>query len=156
MKKFYLFAICIWQLTGNAQVSEKTLSEEGKCPEGYCAGFFIEIENFNFHKPRTECKSGFGFCLRISAGATCVPCISKLSSNEKSSVIAGYLSREILTLHLPKDLREKENETDFTSFEIEDKFFEIKYPDGNIVYLKGGTYRVAEENDELLIRIPVE
>lgn len=158
MKKIFLLAICIWQQTTQAQMNTKIMGEEGNCPEGYCAGFFVEIENFNFHKPRTECKSGFGICLRISAGATCIPCLNKITSNDKSSVITGYLSKEMATLHLPKSLQKEqiEKESDFRFFEIEEKTIEITYPDGSVMYLKGGSYPVTEENNELLVRIPVE
>ena len=44
MKKLFLLAICTWQFAAQAQELSKPLNESGNCPEGYCAGFFIEIE----------------------------------------------------------------------------------------------------------------
>jgi hypothetical protein len=158
MKKLFLLAICTWQFAAQAQELSKPLNESGNCPEGYCAGFFIEIENFNFHKPRTECTRGFGFCLRMSVGATCIPCISKTAASSKTTGVTGFLMDGMAVLHISKNIKNAiaDDETEFALFDIEDKSVEIKYPGGSSVYLKGGSYPVAKESDEFIIRIPVE
>ena len=44
------------------------------CPPGtHPVTVFYGIETFNFHKPRTDCQSGFGLCIRLEVGIECWP-----------------------------------------------------------------------------------
>ncbi len=125
------------------------------CPAGMCptVNFFIEV--FNFHKPRTNCETGFGLCIRFSSSVTCNYC------NWKSSIKAGKvnvwakLSSQVAEIHIPVSLRYEKGfeKTDMSSFEIEDKAMSFKFGNGVEKFAKAGTYPVSVIGDEYVINL---
>lgn len=158
MKKLFFLFVCCWQLTAFAQKSTFDMPESGNCPNGYCPGISIIIEQFNFHKPRTNCSKGFGLCFKMHVGASCIPCLKKPELNEKGIAIVGLLREKDMLLSIPKDIAVINDfgESDMTTFEIEDQMVEIEMPEGYVRYLKGGIYPVMVDNDSYSIEIPYE
>ena len=150
--------LCSWQFIAFSQKSTLTMPESGDCPTGYCAGITIILETLNFHKPRTDCKSLFGFCLRIHAGASCIPCYQKSTPDEKRMEITGMLRENEVVLYIPNEINQlKEfNENDAETFELLERMLEIEYPDGSVKYARAGNYPVVLENNSYTIHIPVE
>ena len=73
--------------------SQSQLSGIPLCPEGTHAVLTKEFDEFHFHRPKKECKSGFWFCTIGGKWVTrCVP-------NNSHAYIAGttaYLSARVL------------------------------------------------------------
>lgn len=158
MKKMFFLFVCCWQVNGFSQQSTLDMPESGNCPAGYCPGISIIIEQFNFHKPRTNCSKGFGLCFKIHVGASCIPCLKKPQINKKGIEVVGLLREKDMLLSIPKDIAEINglSESDLNAFEIENQMIEIELPEGYVRYLKGGVYPVMNDNDSYSIEIPYE
>ncbi|MBX2888776.1 MAG: hypothetical protein KF829_09050 [Ferruginibacter sp.] len=96
------------------------------------------IEKINFHKPKRDCKSGFGLCIRshwhiplqVSLGeAWCIPWIwvtpyEPKPAIEKDEVVAGVIVlKDKVVVALPKEIAELKDyaKEDFSVLEITEK-----------------------------------
>jgi hypothetical protein len=142
----------------SAQVNPVAEGAYFGCPKGTRPVISWDINKFNFHKPRTECGSGFGVCLDLNKRIDCVPENFTHVYVTEDGTIGGYgdLKDSTLVLHLPADLTYDPafvNE-DMSTFEIETNRFKIY--NGELLYgtLVGGVYPVVNTGTELLIEIP--
>jgi hypothetical protein len=127
------------------------------CPCGQMITFYIDKSNF--HKPRTNCESGFGLCLKISKITVgCQPCLGgkSVGSNLEGNNVTGYIKSSCgeVEMHLPLALADDEmfKGEKLTEFEMEEGAIEIPVPDSEKpVWIKGGTYPVYEKENELVI-----
>jgi hypothetical protein len=159
MKKIVFLSFLMW-LSGQAVIAQQpktgTIGSIGDCPIGMCPTVYFEIEIFNFHKPRTNCTSGFGLCVRFNAGVECSPCFGKSSLTGTKVKVWAKLSNHSATLHIPKSLQtQKGFETvKFSQFELEDQALSFSFPNGAKRSVRGGTYSVTAVGDEWVIQIP--
>lgn len=125
------------------------------CPVGTCPMATISIDVFNFHKPRTNCTSGFGFCLRLSCGITCVNCYFKGSVAGDKVTAYAKMTSTVAELHVPVGLKTAKGfeKTDMSTFEVEDKSLSFKTSTGIEKLVKGGTYPVTVVGDEYVIKL---
>lgn len=139
------------------------LGQNFYCPCGYQLSFVFS--KVNFHKPRTDCMQGFGFCARLGeVNVRCVPCngstgleAPRMSGDE----VEGYFKYDCgqMKLHLPRGLAEEEmfkgEETNL--FEIEAHSVcltgeAVERP----VWVKGGVYPVETQGEELVVTVELE
>ena len=121
MKKLFVFLLMI-----SIQHSFAQLPQNFYCPCGYQLSFMFN--KLNFHKPRTDCLNGFGFCARLGEiNVRCVPCGG--SSGFEAPRMSGqdveaYFKYDCgqMTLHLPKALTEDEDfkGEEMHSFEVDE------------------------------------
>ena len=135
------------------------------CPPGQCVteASFV-FDQFNFHKPRTNCTSGFGLCVRGHIEYECgySDCIGvqKVKTGIENDKVIGWftISENKLEMHLPAQLQNtgEFSTQDLSVFYIDDDMIEVKRS-GNILIgkLKGGQYPVVLNNSELIILIDI-
>ncbi len=141
------------------------------CPQGMCvtsASFMIDI--FNFHKPRTNCQTGFGLCLRSHWEYTCgFPpyCLGQVNTGYRPETkiengkVSGWFSivNGKLELHLPVALETANSfqNTDFSTFHLDPDMIYLKNDQGaGIGKLKGGAYPVKKREQEFFVVIDLE
>ncbi|NOT51023.1 MAG: hypothetical protein HOP10_07075 [Chitinophagaceae bacterium] len=172
MKKlfFYLFsAVC---LAINSQAQEnKTAPPEisHPCPLGMCvSSAMFHIDLFNFHKPRTECKSGFGFCVKGHWEYSCgfyPNCVGTINTGKAAKIENGKafcwfnIVDGKLELHIPLELEKLEEyqDVDFSVFTIDTDMIFLKNDQGKVVAkAKEGDYPVKKTEEEFVIIIDLE
>jgi len=160
----HLIIILALLLSGYAK-AQRTISStfetpgnNAGCPSGYCPSLHINLEIFNFHKPRTSCLAGFGVCCRLSSSVTCEPCFHKSEVSERYATCYAFVRDESVELHIPAAIREMEGfeKSDFKSFEVESGTWEISEDGKETKFIKGGEYEVNEKDDELIVVLPFE
>jgi len=142
-----------------AQADKKaitTTTEYPDCPPGLCPVAYINLEIFNFHKPRTGCVSGFGLCIRLSAGVNCEYCRwrSAIESNQVSSTV--IFEGEKAIWHLPSSLPDHLGEVDTSEFELEDGMLEFVTDKGKVFKVKGGLYPVKKNPEDITIELSLQ
>jgi len=127
------------------------------CPYGYTPTLHVVLQFINFHKPRTNCTSGFGLCFKHSAYVSCDPNWRKSSLSGTTVDAVGKINKEVIELHIPLALKYQKGfeKTDFSTFELEDKSFSIKTETGIIRYVKAGVYPVSVVDDEFVVNLPL-
>ena len=144
--------------------AKKTNAQEPRidpCPPGYCSnGVTFVVDHFSFHKPRTNCRSGFGICLKGHWEAHCVPCWSKGQTNYDDEKVTGWfkISKSKLELHLPLALGQSKQfiNENMSIFYLDDDFIMILNEDGSKnCRLKGGEYTVAISGNDYVILIDI-
>jgi hypothetical protein len=155
MKKV-LFILALFVTTIQVSQAQK---QKPTCPPGYTAtGAQYNIDKFNFHKPRTDCASGFGICIKGHWTVNCTQTSPTSRITPTNSVDFWYklTSTNQLELHLPASiasLPEYVNE-DTTTFYVEDNSTELKDGAGvTFATLKDGAYTVTTVGSELVIVI---
>jgi len=121
------------------------------------------ITKLNFHKPKTECLKGFGFCLKGTLNFT-------ITANERMTpptyidgdkvVFYGIKMGTTFELHAPVALKQVAGNDllDFSNFELEDGNY-IAYSDGTKTItskLKSGIYPVKLVNNDYVVTITTE
>lgn len=159
MKKIlFICCLCSFQFTW-AQSSKPFpgTSTDLPCPVGTCPMITFSIEAFNFHKPRTECKLGFGLCIKLDVGITCASCTGKSSIADNKVTAWGKILGNTLELHIPAALQQVVGfeKTDMRSFQLDEQFIRLKTTNGTIKTVAGGTYPVATRENELVINLPL-
>ena len=143
----------------NGKVAPGTGDEDFPlCPLGMCASSYIYIETFNFHKPRTNCTSGFGLCIRYGAGIRCYYCDKKTSLNGTKVTAWVNMIKDKAELHLPLAIKEDKEfvNTDLSVFEVEDKMVSFTSKDGLEKWVKGGIYPVSKTTTDLVITLDMQ
>ncbi len=155
MKKLSILSLLFFAaLVGQAQLSEI-------CPPGQTQiGTTFTIEKFNFHKPRTNCTSGFGLCVKGRWKVKCGYAFPSFPRIEDEKVIIAYkVTDNKLELHLPVDLADDPEfkEVDMTTFSIGADQVQLTDEKGNVVaVLKEGDYAVTRTETELIVLIEIE
>jgi len=151
--------LCVQNLNAQTQKNKEGLDYgTDNCPPGTCSAFYINVEIFNFHKRRTGCEEGFGFCGRISVGISCEPCMGKsVIENGKISVF-GKLKDQTVELHFTQDIQLEKGfeKTDFSDFGIEDNMLSLMSSDGKTISVPGGNYPVKIIDNEYVVEIPIK
>ena len=129
------------------------------CPCGQQIVF--EIEKFNFRKPRTDCRKGFGLCLKLDKiYIVCSPCEGGRPVNPelRDDMVKGYVKASCgeLSIHLPASLADDkmfEGES-MSEFEIDDNAIRLGDGKSGPTYsIIGGIYPVQMIGDELVINV---
>lgn len=157
MKKLIVLILMISVKTSFAQPEQNFY-----CPCGAMLSFYFS--KINFHKPKTDCNSGFGFCMRVEKMTVgCMPCSGSgvMVPRMEGDGVNGYFLYDCgqMKLHLPRQLAEDEmfrnEKTDY--FEIEDRAIRLSGDNaGKDVWVKGGSYPVEIIGEELVIPVDVE
>ncbi len=161
MKKFSFFVSVLVFLS----ISSQEINAQGEridpCPPGFCAtGVSFVIDQFNFHKPRTGCQSGFGICLKGHLEASCTPCWANGKTDYQNGKVTGWfkISKNKLELHLPLALGQSKEfiKEDMSVFCVDDDTITILNTDGSTnCKLKGGEYTVTISGSDYLILIDI-
>lgn len=134
------------------------------CPPGWCSYWEYIFDVFNFHKPRTGCKTGFGLCIMGHTNTGCRPCYNNKSNaagltkiESGKATCFGELKNNKLELHIPAQIK---NETgfaseDFSTFTIEKGTLKISV-DGKEKVSREGVYPVIQVGDEYVVVIDLE
>lgn len=158
MKNLFVFLLMFLMKGSFAQIAQNFY-----CPCGYQLSFLFN--KLNFHKPRTDCLSGFGFCARLGEiNVKCVPCngSSGLDAPRMSGDdVEGYFKYDCgqMTLHLPKALAEDElfKGEDVSFFEVEEHSVCLSgEAAGRPVWVRGGVYPVDIQGEELVIAVDLD
>ena len=151
--------LCVQNLNAQTQKNREGLDDgPNDCPPNTCSAFYINVEIFNFHKRRTGCEEGFGFCGRISVGISCEPCMGKsIIENGKISVF-GKLNNQSVELHFTQEIQNEKGfeNVDFNDFEIEDNMLSLMSGDGKSISVPGGNYPVKKIDNEFVVEIPIK
>jgi hypothetical protein len=129
----------------------------GPCPPGYGVKANYVIDRLNFHKPRTSCNSGFGFCVKGHWEFTCVAGVPIYTPTEITpagevkiwlTIVNGKIE-----LHIPTALSQTPEfaNIDMTTFEIEDSSISIGKGGSNLGYVKGGVYNVQVVGSDYVV-----
>lgn len=131
-----------------------------------CIRVIVEpLYTFNFHRPRYDCKSGFGVCFRYNGISTRIVACDK--SGEKSGQFAIendkvycslYLENGEAVLHLPPELKQVSDfeGEDMSLFYVDDDqcIFADEKSDLSFRFLEGA-YVVEELKDRLIVKIDI-
>ena len=157
MKTIFFAMMMSISLLGNAQVSKTSPDNTNFpfCPPGMCLTGSFTIEKFDLHKPRTNCTSGFGMCLKIGFTISCESCNGKAYIQDDKVYAWATLNKNELEIHIPTSIKnEKEFEnTDMTQFEIDDNTLSFTSENGNQKSIIGGLYPVSVINDDYVINL---
>ncbi|MCX6293602.1 MAG: hypothetical protein NT127_04825 [Sphingobacteriales bacterium] len=161
MKKllFFLMILSVHNLNAQTQKTREGIDDNPpNCPPGTCPTFYVNLEIFNFHKPKTDCTSGFGLCIRLASGVTCERCLGKSSLENGKLSVFGKLNEQTVELHFPQEIQNEKGfeDADFKTFEIEDNTFSLIQPDGKILLIPGGTYPVKQIDNEYVVEMPIQ
>jgi hypothetical protein len=127
------------------------------CPSGYCPVGNISLDVLNFHKPRTSCTSGFGFCIKLSIMISCEPCGFKTYVKDNKVFAYAKIANNVAEIHIPTSLKYQKGfeNADMATFEIEDKTISLKTASGIVKWLKSGIYPVVVLQDEYILSVPI-
>lgn len=148
--------LIIGSFASKAQTTNKWI----ECPPDYLPIIILDLDQFNFHKPRTGCISGFGFCIKLGLTLTC----RKIeATGDKATLINGKahvwgsVQNESITLHFPSDLQKTRGFTadDFKSFLFEEAVT-LSYGKKIVAGLIPGEYRVVNTGTDFTVTIPVK
>ncbi len=156
MKKLFLIAMVFYSQGLWAQSTETGtigLPDDIACPPGLCEHTSVSIQTFNFHKPRTNCTSGFGLCIRLGFTTSCGYCNDRSVIKGDKVKVWANLSGKKAEIHLPVALQSARGfeKTDMSTFEVEEKTISFTSKDGVERWVKGGSYPVAKNGDEFIV-----
>ena len=158
MKKILLIALFLYASLSHAQtntIGNSSLTDGGFifCPDGTYPTATITLNTLSFHKPRTNCTSGFGICIKFSVSVYCGSDMGKSYIKSDKTTATAKVSSQTVELHLPVSLKYEKGfeKTDFTKFEVEDKTLNFKSSTGIEKLVKGGIYPVTIVGDEYVV-----
>jgi hypothetical protein len=143
------------------KVSSEKILTAGPCPPGYGVKASYIIDRLNFHKPRTSCNSGFGFCVNGHWEVTCiagVPIYTPTGITPTGEVkIWLTIVNGRIELHMPTALSQTPEFTnvDMTTFEIENNSISIGKGGSSLGYVKGGVYNVQVIGSDYVVLMDV-
>jgi hypothetical protein len=162
MKKLLFIAALFSASSLFAQSKRLAVSDEAglgfPCPNNYLTTIVFTLDKLNFHKPRTNCMSGFGFCLKFSFSLTCTEIVPKTSVSSNAVNAWIKLTSTNAELHVPLAIR---NYSDFqseklSSFEVESNTISFVNAAGVKKWVKGGIYPVAKTSVDYVINLPLQ
>ena len=159
--RYYLFALILCFSQSVFAQQYRAGNESGgteffpDCPDETCPAASVSIDQFNFHKPRTSCSTGFGLCVKVSLSVGCIPCIRRTMVSDGKVNAFFRWSEKALSLHLPLDIHAKEEfaKEDMSSFEVEEGAISVSLPTGENYMVKAGVYPVAVSGDEYVVNL---
>ena len=158
MKKILLIGLVLYTSFAHAQknaVGTKSLTDGGFifCPDGTYPTATVTLNTFNLHKPRTNCMSGFGMCIKFSVSVYCASTTGKSYIKTDKTIATAKVNSQTAELHLPVALKYEKSfeKTDFTKFEVEDKTLSFRSSTGIEKFVKGGVYPVNVIGDEYVV-----
>lgn len=158
MKKILLTALVLYTTFTHAQtntIGTSSLTDGGfiLCPDGTYPTATVTLNTFNLHKPRTNCTSGFGMCIKFSVSVYCGSTTGKSYIKSDKTTATAKVNSQTAELHLPVALKYEKGfeKTDFTKFEVEDKTLSFKASTGVEKFVKSGIYPVSVVGDEYII-----
>lgn len=124
---------------------------KAQCPLGeYQAAVYAC--DFEFHRPKFDCKKGFWFCfLNCDWEKKCIP---KSTAGSYGFVFAKIVKGDFLEFHFPNTVIEKQNfsKEEKSVFNVDDPLvFEF---DKQKVQLITGDYPTKQEKEELTVLVP--
>ncbi len=160
MKKLFVFIFIAFSSVTFAQKSPASTL----CPPGTVPHFIVTFDVFNFHKPRTDCKSKFGLCIKGGQAQTvCVPAQNwqqyKIGLSNGKVAVLGLIQEGQLELHIPVALKDQEGFKGevMTEFTLDADALTILDSNGKTyAALKTGTYAVKVSGEHYIIVIPFE
>ena len=138
-------------------VSESKLPWE--CPPGTYPAYTYHIDQFNFHKPRTNCESGFGLCIRGHWELDCKP-RSPLYYDGRTAQGYGTISEDgtKTELHISIDLYKallSEGE-DVSTFEVGEGIEVTDAETGFLRTIVPGVYEVSVLESEVVVTMDLK
>ena len=166
MKKVAILIVSIFVLRiSYGQRNGNSEARISPCPQGQCVTQASYVfDQVNFHKPRTNCTSGFGLCIRGHVEYECGygDCIGVqvFRTRIENDKVYGWfnISGNKFELHVPLQLQNSDDfrNQDLSIFYIDDDMIEIIRSDNtSIGKLKGGQYPVVLNNNDLVIIIDI-
>jgi hypothetical protein len=168
MKKLLLIliAVVVSQISFGQGDEKNAPATEGPspCPPGLCLHWEVSVAVINFHKPRTNCKSGFGLCIRLGGGisASCILCLNLKSASvckmqKGIATCYGEIKNNKLKLHIPAGIKEEAGFTkeDMSTFTVEKGSISF-LADGKEKVSKEGSYPVTLSGAEYIVSIDIE
>jgi hypothetical protein len=160
MKKIFVLIVC--SMLSATMYAQSNVQPEG-CPPGQCPAIYWEIEVINFHKPRTGCCCGFGFCIKLGpAQITCRPCYylqggGTSIAGSKATVVATIVNNK-LELHIPIGINDQTGygSVDFSTFTIDPEAIVVMQGDKKIGTTKAGEYPVTRTTTEFIVLIDLQ
>ena len=134
---------------------------EGRCPIGQHPVITFDIDQFNFHKPRTNCTSGFGLCIRGTWGYKCVDdrqtYYSAITADGVAHIWAQVLRGGLLELHFPIDLVNTPGYTldDLSNFSVDDEWDMSPEPNNPLI-MEVGEYKTSFTEHEIIVIVPIK
>lgn len=162
MKKLLFIAVLFSASTLLAQSKRTAVSDEAglgfPCLNNYLTTITFSLDKFNFHKPRTNCTSGFGLCIKFSLSITCTEIIPKTTVSANTVNAWVNLTSTNAELHVPLEIR---NYSDFqteklSSFEVENYTVSFVNSAGVQKWVKGGIYPVVKTPVDYVINLPLQ
>jgi hypothetical protein len=165
MKKIMFLLMLVFGINNvfgqSGRVPEEGGGGPGVCPPGCTVVVGYTVTFLNFHKPRTDCKSGFGLCIKgyISNHCICFP-FKPVTSIEAGNVKGvGKIENGKFYLYIPyalKELDEYKNENT-NLFTLGEENSELVTADGKILArLVPGDYETKVEDGNFVIRIDLK
>ena len=151
--------LCVQNLNAQTQKTREDLDDNPPyCPPGTCPTFYINLEVFNFHKPKTNCTSGFGLCIRFASGVICERCLGKSTIENGKINVYGKLNEQNIELYFPQEIQHEKGfeNADFNNFEIEDNMLSLMSAEGKTILIPGGNYPVKQIENEFVVEIPIK
>ena len=145
-----------------AQTSGKALpnGDPGGCPMGCHAVLVYTITTINFHKPRTNCEEGFGFCIKGKVGERCDCDYFKPVTSIENGVVKAVAKREgyKLYLYIPYALKQLDgyNNTDTNTFTVGDDMEITDDAGKTIATMIPGDYKTKVEGENFVITIDLK
>ena len=138
---------------------EPTSGPEG-CPMGCHAVIVFTITSVNFHKPRTNCEEGFGFCIKGKWSQNCECDYFKPVTSIENGVVKAVAKREgsKLYLYIPYALKQLDgySNTDTNTFSVGDEMEIIDDAGKTLATLIPGDYKTKLEGDNFLVTIDLK
>jgi hypothetical protein len=159
--RYYLFALILCFTHPVFAQQSRSASEFGgteffpDCPDETCPAASVTIDQFNFHKPRTSCSSGFGLCVKVSLSIGCIPCIRKSFLSDGKVNAFFKLEGKKVSMRMPVQIKDREGfaKEDLTSFEVEEGSIVVHTPSGTTYFVKQGVYPVEVDGDEYVVNM---
>ncbi|MEP6674593.1 MAG: hypothetical protein ABJA78_05545 [Ferruginibacter sp.] len=162
MKKIIFLGMIMLSMNCLFAQTEKMPEDGGSpgCPMGCNTVLNFTFTTFNFHKPRTNCESGFGLCIK-GVWSTHCDCgyYKPVTSIENGNVnCAGKKEGSKLSLYIPyalKDLDIYKNE-DTSTFTVGEDISLIDGSGNIFAKVVPGDYKVKVEGNNFLIVVDLK
>jgi len=133
----------------------------GRCPFGQHEVLTFDIETINFHKPRTNCTSGFGFCVKGTWDIICVndrqTYYSAITPDGIAHIWAQVLRGGLLEIHFPIELVNTPGYTidDLSNFSVDEEW-DINPEPNNPLIMEVGQYKTSFTEHEIIVIVPIK
>ena len=133
------------------------------CPPGLCPFFNWTLTTFNFHKPRTDCKTGFGLCIRGGINSGCGACNTYRDGDDATRISDGtvygwgQINNNKIELHIPIEIKADLNLSDSETSTFSLDRGALTFTTNNKTYTnKQGVFPVEIRENDLVVLIDME